>query len=661
MRKIFPALVLLFPFIGQATPFVPPLPTENAAETLSVYRDAAVHGAPHAMLTLGHYNEYGIGMPINRDEAVKWYRKICGLCGLLQAEIQEEAARGLERLAGFGFPFDPRTADGNTMLDFIAAQTNITDAILANRLLRQKTLGRTLVFTNLVAFYVQRYPNGDIRLTLSHTAPRDQSPAGRRHPSPPRNNCSSVQALFTGEAAKSASHLDREDVVSRIECVVVTNNLSYWGFVVKGVSQTPRDAFADQPLPPFDADKITGDELLDYLHRQPRPVRKWQFIDIQSRLTGRRLTFHNLRLSSSCCGTTRWIDAYPRWESLDGGDRPGLAKIKLSFADKATERFAMDVFGVSCFAPLDEVTGTFADVRDPDDGWALQLENVALRPTGMLEGLDTAGEGTVNGDELVRKVGANFTAIERFSIDLQLKGRELAFTAGVVESCRPCWTNGTLSLTCRLSALARDNHRQTPFRVTFEVPAEKAKSLRRTPIPGDLVLRLKGRLAAPEPIRQPPYQMSGQPILTLENPDFDISWQTDVAATTGLDSRPGERILRRLSLCWPAVRTDQLIRLAREANGREVEFPRGRVQQSTYSYGARTLVVKLEDPLYGDCISLPLDVNATLDKKADMLKSDALLRHIRGILTFTPTANGSGTFGDCGVRLKDATFEIIER
>ena len=43
--------------------------------------------------------------------------------------------------------------------------------------------------------------------------------------------------------------------------------------------------------------KITGDELIDYLHDQRRTIRKWRFIDIQNRLAGRRLTFHKMRLA----------------------------------------------------------------------------------------------------------------------------------------------------------------------------------------------------------------------------------------------------------------------------------------------------------------------------------------------------------------------------
>lgn len=659
-------LLLVVAFVGSAAPLVPPLLKENAEEMLSFYRDAAAHGSPKAMLTLASYNENGIGMPVNRDEAVKWYRKVCSVLGQNQDGIQDEAVKGLERLGGIDFPFDPQTADGNTIIDFISAQTNRTDSILACRLLRQKTLGRTLTFTNMVSFYVQRVNNGDINLTLEPIVPSPAAARRKGYVPPVHNSCSSLRVLFKGEAAKDIRYLDREDVVARLEGLVVTNCPWYWGFVLEGVSLTPQDPSIGQPLPPFDAAKISGDELVDYLHEQRRPVRKWQYIDMQSRLAGRRLTFHKLRLFGARGvlqhdGDAFWISAVPRWETVGEGDQPGQAEFRLSFKNADTREFAAHLVSQLSFAFLDEVTGTFTKNVDLDDGWAFQLEDVSLLPSGMVKGLDDLGEGTISGDELIRKVGSNFTPMEQLSIAFLLKGREMSFTSGVVESCRPCWTNDTLSLTCRLTPNVRDNGRSNPFRVTFEVPSEKAQSLRRTPIPGDLVVHLKGRLATLGKADTSRQHYSEHPVLALDHPDFDITWQSDIAKTTGLDSRPGERILRRLALCWREVRADQFIRLTRQINGQKVEFPNGKVLQSTrLRNGSQFVKVMLVDPLYGDCVELPLLVtDAHLAKKTEGLKYGTTLRHISGSLTAESAANSDWDPVTYGVRLKNATFEII--
>lgn len=121
--------------------------------------------------------------------------------------------------------------------------------------------------------------------------------------------------------------------------------------------------------------------------------------------------------------------------------------------------------------------------------------------------------------------------------------------------------------------------------------------------------------------------------------------------------------VRRLSLCWPEVRQDQFIRLARQVNGQTVEFARGRFQHA-YRHRDRPLVVtvNLEDPLYGRCIDLDIPLpKGDLATQAQGLKSGTILRHIRGALTVEECQPDTWSADMMRVLLKDASFEIDEK
>ena len=658
MKELLAIVVVFLSFAGKSHPLVPDLPKGNEAEMLEVFRHAAEHGSPKAIFAMAYYNEHGIGMPVNREEALKWYWKICGLHGANPDGVQDEAAKAIDRLVGLSIPFDPQTADGNTLLDFVSSQTNRAAAQAATRILRQKTVGRTLTFTNLTTFYVQRLKDGGVNLTL------DPLLADGRRNYREQNSCSSIRVLFDSASAQSARCLDRDDIVARLEGLVVTNCPWYWGFVIQGVSVEPKDPSMGQPLPDFDAATITGDELLDYLKNQHRLIRKWQFSEIQSRLVGRRLTFRNLRLAGSSGDYRKrdrdfWLGAVPKWERVGEGDLVGSAKFKLSFRDEATRRFARQLAHVAGFALLEEVSGTFVKVEDPDDGWAFQIADVELVPQGAVRDIGDIGAGAISGDDLIRRIGANFTPVARLTLASRFAGREVSFVSGVVESCHPCWSNDTFSLVCRMTPWMPDNGRGQPLRVGFTIPSERGREFRRTPIPGDLVVRLKGRISEVKDDETQGIRRE-RTVLELEQPEFEITWKSDVAKMTGLDSRPGDRIVRRLALCWPEVKEDQFIRLARQVNGQTVEFARGRFQRA-YWRRDRPLVVtvNLEDPLYGRCVDLDILLpQGELATRAQGLKQGTILRRIRGVLTAESAKQDEWSPETTCVRLKDAAFEI---
>ena len=108
MKKWFAVVVSLFSLAGMGTPVVPDLPKGREEELLAVYRHAAEHRSPEAMYALAYYNEHGVGMPVNIEEALKWYWKLCGLHGANPDGVQDEAAKAIDRLVGLSIPFDPR-------------------------------------------------------------------------------------------------------------------------------------------------------------------------------------------------------------------------------------------------------------------------------------------------------------------------------------------------------------------------------------------------------------------------------------------------------------------------------------------------------------------------------------------------------------------------
>ena len=662
LMRMWPAAVaVLLSLAGMSSPLAPVLPKGNEKELLSVYRYAAEKGSPKAIYALAYYNEHGIGMPVNREEALKWYWKLCELWGANPDGIQDEAAKAIDRLAGLSLPFDPLTADGNTILSFISSLTNRATAVAMTRFLRQKTAGRTLTFTNMVSFYVQRLKDGGINLTLDTIPDSHGRPYHRTE-----DTCSSIRVLFDSTSSQTARCLDREDVVARLEGLVVTNCPWFWGFVVKGVSIEPKDPSISQPLPDFNADTISGDELLDYLKSQQRLIRKWQFSEIQSRLVGRRLTFSNLRLTGSYGGLRNrdnsfWVSAVPKWERVGEGDLVGSATFMLSFRDGPMRNFTERLVKVSSFAQLEKVSGTFIKVEDPDDGWSFQLADVDLVPQGAIQDLGEISDGTISGDDLIRRIGLNFTPVAKLSLASCLAGREVSFVSGVVESCHPYWTNDTFAIVCRMTPWMPENGKGQPLRVSFDIPPERGKQLRRTPIPGDLIVGLKGRISPvkDDEAQSYPHKMT---ILELYQPEFDITWKSDAIKMTGLESRPGDRIVRRLSLCWPEIRQDQFIRLARHLNGQTVEFARGRFQRA-YWRRDRTLIVivNLEDPLYGRCIDLNVLLpESDLSERAQRLKQGTILRHIRGVLAAEMRKPDEWESKSMCVRLKDASFDIDE-
>ena len=111
IKRVVAVFAAFLSLVAKSSPLVPDLPKGSEAEILEVYRQAAEHGSPKAIFAMAYYSEHGIGMPANREEALKWYWKLCGLHGANPDGVQDEAAKAIDRLVGLSacrFPLIPR-------------------------------------------------------------------------------------------------------------------------------------------------------------------------------------------------------------------------------------------------------------------------------------------------------------------------------------------------------------------------------------------------------------------------------------------------------------------------------------------------------------------------------------------------------------------------
>lgn len=469
----------------------------NLVEALRLYRLSAEHRSQTGMLALGRFSEEGILMPVDREEAARWYRQVLDQFGANERGAADEAAARLVRLGAFSLPFDPGTASGNDLADYIAGETNRVAQMTGTRHLRRVLRGRSLTYTNLVVTHVQRLHDGGLNVTLEPPKKgQDLKRWGYANLPSGGNSCSEMRVKVSPEDARVARCLDRGDILASFSGEVCDADPWYWGFVFKGTSFVPADPSVTHVAPELDTANVTGDELLAYLRKHRRlPIRKWQFVDLQRRLAGRRLTFHGLRLAGGCSGHNHdlkeragfWMVSTPIWEPVGGGDETGRPTFALRFASEASRRFAELVYRVDPFARLETVTGTFRRDVNPDDGFCFQLDDVEARPDGLPAGLENLADGPVDGPALIARLGPSCGPMAIMAARHALGGREIVFPEVAVVSTRWSMTNESIRVSCRLpcetKGTAPHARRDVP-RLELEIPADQAARFRRAPVQG---------------------------------------------------------------------------------------------------------------------------------------------------------------------------------
>lgn len=648
----------------------------NLVAALRLYRKAATKNSQIGLLALGRFSDDGILMPVDKDDAAYWYHKVLSQFGVNECGAADEAAQRLVRIEGTPIPFPLDTVNGNMIADFLLSKTNRTDRMFATRVLRRELKGRPLTYTNLVVSFVQRLNDGGLNITLD--TPNRQKKLKRWGYAnlPSRgNSCLEMRVKVSPGNAKDARRLDIGDIVASFTGEVCDEDPWYWGFVFKGLTFTSRDPSVDQTLPEFDAEHITGDELLKFIQEnRHRPIRKWQFIEMQSRLAGRRLTFHGLRLSGGWSHSLKeddiWIRACPSWDRFDGGDETGRAEFALRFDTADNRNFAMNICqsGYSD-AKLERVTGTFRKNVNPDDGIAFQLDKVEIVPQGGLENIDEFESGTIPGDRLMKKLGTGASPVGLLSVRHVLGERTISYSAAIVESTRS-ETNGTLKIFCRLPA--PETHPQTssraglcPLMINLEMPAPQVATLRRTPIRGDLLTDITGQIEKlPNlPLDGRNYghaRTSSDGALPLYNIICTPLWRSDLIEAGDLGTLTGDDLVRKAALCWTETRNVEVARILRQMIGRRIEFTSGiKSHENRVNDGNILFGVRLQDPLLGESFTIDLQIPPSRVRTSSTpIRNGTKLTRIRGILTAAPNRSPyDNAFPDfC---LKDVEFTPV--
>ena len=649
----------------------------NLVEALRLYRLSAERRSQTGMLALGRFSEEGILMPVDREEAVRWYRQVLDLFGVNERGAADEAAARLVRLGAFALPFDPETASGNDLADYIAGETNSVAQMTGTRHLRRVLMGRSLTYTNLVVTYVHRLPDGGLDVTLEPPKKgRKLQRWGYANLPSTQNSCSEIRVKVAPEHARVARCLDRGDILASFSGEVCDADPWYWGFVLKGTSFVPADPSVTRGAPELDTANITGDELLDYLRKHRRlPIRKWQFADLQRRLAGRRLTFHGLRLSGGCSGENRhlkkrtefWMLSSPVWEPVGEGDETGRPTFALRFASEASERFARLVYRVDPFAKLESVTGTFRRNVDPGDGFCFQLDDVEARPQGLPTGLENLGDGPIDGPALMARLGPKCTPMAVMAARHALAEREIVFHEVAVVTTRWSVTNESIRVSCQLpcetgekSPPRRRPSRDMP-RLELEIPADQAARFRRVPIQGDLLTNVRGRLRGiPEGPRNIYARDHFFHEITLHDVSCTPALRTDVVDLEGATDLSGAELVRKFALCWHDTRPEQIARVLRGRIGSTVVFPAAQVSfVSNREDGSVEITVQLQDPVLGPAGAIRLVYSEENARKGvPGLKRDATLKNIRGTVDIDRTERPRWDDTPAGICLLNPTFEV---
>lgn len=200
--------------------------------------------------------------------------------------------------------YDAKTITGDELAKMIAGFDTQTKSAKQERLCRD-LCGRRLTFAEAtVKGFGFSNREGQIVVVLGF---------GERLQSPRGSFACELEAAFPkGEAADVARQLTRGQVLHNLSGVMAAVEADpRWHPEKDGtyrLTEVEFDAETPEALPAFDEKTITGDELVKLVWKLKGELSPAHITELQTRLAGRRLTFHNAWISGASGGAGAWSD-----------------------------------------------------------------------------------------------------------------------------------------------------------------------------------------------------------------------------------------------------------------------------------------------------------------------------------------------------------------
>lgn len=351
-----------------------------------------------------------------------------------------------------------------------------------------------------------------------------------------------------------------------------------------------------EPLPAFDAARVTGDELVALLKKRKTATTVEEYAELNRRLKGRELVFHGLRINGSSETRPRrthqdyslLLCTDPLWANFpDEG-----VHVHAHFLDDESVRYAERIKGSFWGERLKEVAGVVTDAQPFAFGRRsseIQIEVTALVPVEPLESLPDFDPSSVTGDELALlcktlKMGMTDSVYRDFNAILL--DRELTFTnAQVIDTADA--GEGFTDILCSLASERPLNRGETvkdclcivarvPDRDVDALPWGFASQMR--------IMRLTGKVTTPFESKH--HCFRGLP---LEDVTFDVAWKDERLPAYDATTITGDELVKLLASFHDEARIAKRGRICRDIGRRRLTFAEAKVKSHSRS-GGKVLV-----------------------------------------------------------------------
>ncbi len=347
-------------------------------------------------------------------------------------------------------------------------------------------------------------------------------------------------------------------------------------------------AAVDSPLDRMDAAKITGDELvaaLDGAAGSSISSNDWK--ELCHRLEGRELTFHDLAIVGSSWGC---IDSQSgnRWNFFILSSRErrydnSALRLNVAFDDPKMERIAERIWESDSWGEnyIRELKGRIEVNKNAP--WLstfrhLSVKGLALEPNLPPEEIPDFDVATITGDGVVKLLQSFKLGARPYVRDVtkRLVGRTLTFTNVTFEAATSGEGEGkgeTVELrfrTDRQIQIMTNFWMSSPIILTATTRTANLEALPWELSPGERILRLSGRVAAPEKNKFG-FWPEGIP---LEDATFEVAWQNEKLPSFDVATLTGDELMDMALGFESTTRQAKVQRMLRMMEGRRLIFSR---------------------------------------------------------------------------------------